>query len=269
MPDPVEIKVLVAHSDPLVSAGLCATLRKRRDLRVAVRNPESTVSRSTASHCFSPDVVVADYDSGLRLTALTDAWTDRVMILTHIHSEAKICHALEQGVRGYLLLGCGVEELIQGIRSMHSGGVALDPLVAGRIADCMKQEALTRREQGILGQMMLGPSNKKIASNLTLAVGTVKTYVKSILRKLDAGNRTEAVAIAQRRGISGRGAQMAPTAGARATELAGAIKCFETPPPNIGHSTPPSLPESTPLPDGGRGRNHGHADTCPQIGERQ
>jgi DNA-binding NarL/FixJ family response regulator len=86
---------------------------------------------------------------------------------------------------------------------MHSGGIALDPLVAGRIADCMKQEALTRREQGILGQMMLGLSNKKIASNLTLAVGTVKTYVKSILSKLDAGNRTEAVAIAQRRGILG------------------------------------------------------------------
>jgi DNA-binding NarL/FixJ family response regulator len=53
----------------------------------------------------------------------------------------------------------------------------------------------------ILGQIMLGLSNERIASNLTVAVGTVKTHIKSILRKLDAASRTEAVAIAQRRRI--------------------------------------------------------------------
>ncbi|MDB6100900.1 MAG: hypothetical protein JWO52_899 [Gammaproteobacteria bacterium] len=204
MPEAFEINVFIAHSDPLISAGLCATLGKRRDLRVVVRNPESTVLSSTARHCSSSDVVVADYDSGLRLTALKHAWTDhRVMILTHIDSEARICHALEQGVRGYLLRGCGLDELIQGIRSVHNGGIALDPLVAGRVADCMRHEALTRREEDILGQIMLGLSNKRIASNLTVAVGTVKTHVKSVLRKLDAASRTEAMAIAQRRGILG------------------------------------------------------------------
>jgi DNA-binding NarL/FixJ family response regulator len=203
MPQPFEIKVLIAHSDPLISAGLDATLRKRRDFKVAVCHPKSTVSHSTASHFPSPDVVVADYDSGLRLIALEDAWTDQVMILTHCDSEAKICRALEQGVRGYLLLGCGLEDLMQGIRSMHIGRIALDPLVTSRIADHMKQEALTRREEDILGHIMLGLSNKSIASKLTVAVGTVKTHVKSILSKLDAESRTEAVAIAQRRGILG------------------------------------------------------------------
>ncbi len=49
--------------------------------------------------------------------------------------------------------------------------------------------------------MMLGLSNKAIASKLTLAVGTVKTHVKSVLEKLDATSRTQAVSIAQRRGI--------------------------------------------------------------------
>ncbi|MDB6045492.1 MAG: Transcriptional regulator, LuxR family [Gammaproteobacteria bacterium] len=203
MPQPFEIKVLIAHSDPLISAGLDATLTKRPDFKVAVCNPESTVSHSTASHFPSPDVVVADYDSGLRLTALKEAWTDRVMILTHSDSEAKICHALEQGVRGYLLLGCRLEDLMQAIRSMHKGGIAWDPLVASRIAERMKQEALTRREEDILEEIMLGLSNKAIASKLAVAVGTVKTHVKSILSKLDAASRTEAVAIAQRRGILG------------------------------------------------------------------
>jgi DNA-binding NarL/FixJ family response regulator len=203
MPQPFEIKVLIAHSDPLISAGLDVTLGQRRDFKVAVCNPELTVSHSTASHFSSPDVVVADYDSGLRLIALKDAWTDRVMILTPSDSEAKICQALELGVRGYLLLGCRLEDLMQGIRSMHKGGVAWDPLVASRVADRMKQEALTRREEDILAEIMLGLSNKAIASKLTVAVGTVKTHVKSILGKLDAASRTEAIAIAQRRGILG------------------------------------------------------------------
>jgi ATP/maltotriose-dependent transcriptional regulator MalT len=59
-------------------------------------------------------------------------------------------------------------------RTLRNQGIALDPLVASRVADCMKQEALTRREKDILGQIMLGLSNKSIASNLTVAVGTVK-----------------------------------------------------------------------------------------------
>jgi DNA-binding CsgD family transcriptional regulator len=72
----------------------------------------------------------------------------------------------------------------------------------------MKQQALTRRESDILRHMMQGLSNKAIACRLTLAVGTVKTHVKSILEKLDAVSRTEAVAIAQRRGMLSEEAQL-------------------------------------------------------------
>src|SRR5262249_17874221 len=103
--------------------------------------------------------------------------------------------------RGYMLMGCSLQDLSDGLRSIYMGGIALGPLVASRIADRMKQQALTRREGDILRYMMLGMSNKAIASKLTLAVGTVKTHVKSVLEKLDASSRTQAVSIAQRRGI--------------------------------------------------------------------
>jgi DNA-binding NarL/FixJ family response regulator len=187
----VRIRVLIAHGDPLISAGLTATLSRLRDFEattVAARQPAA-------------DVVIADYDSGLRLIASGGALGRRVMILTHSDSEAKICHALEQGARGYLLLGCSLQDLVDGLRSVHLGGIALGPLVASRIADRMKQQALTPREADILRYLMLGLSNKAIASKLTLAVGTVKTHVKSVLEKLDATSRTQAVSIAQRRGI--------------------------------------------------------------------
>jgi two-component system NarL family response regulator len=147
------------------------------------------------------EVVIADYDSGLQLIASADSLSQHVVILTHSDSEAKICHALEQGARGYVLLGGSVQDLVDALKSVHLGGIAVGPLVASRIADRMKQQALTRRETDIMRQMMLGMSNKAIASKLALAVGTVKTHVKSILEKLDANSRTEAVSIAQRRGI--------------------------------------------------------------------
>jgi DNA-binding NarL/FixJ family response regulator len=194
------LKVLLAHSDPLIAAGLVTLLRKQRDFEVFVCSRALT-SNATARHLPPAHVAVADYDSGLRLLASAGAGRPRVMILTHSDSEAKICRALEQGARGYLLLGCSLQELINALRSVNVGGLALGPLVLSRMADWIRHQALTRREEDILRQLMLGLSNKGISRQLTLAVGTVKTHVKAILRKLDATNRTEAVAIAQRRGI--------------------------------------------------------------------
>jgi DNA-binding NarL/FixJ family response regulator len=202
MPQPSKIKVHIAHSDPLIAAGLAATLKRQPDFTLVSDRPDCTVAHSEG-HAPAGDVVVADYDTGLRLANSRSWRRERVLILilTHNDSEARICHALEQGARGYLLLGCSLKDLLAGLRSVHAGHIALGPLVASRIAERMKQQALTRREGDILRQMMLGLSNKKIALELMMAVGTVKTHVKSILRKLEATSRTEAVAIAQRRGI--------------------------------------------------------------------
>ena len=197
MPKPTEIKVLIAHSNPLVSAGLYAMLGKEGDLSVELRSDELCASPRETPSLFSPDVIVADYDSGLQFVTSSD----RVVILTHTDGEAKICHALEQGARGYLLLDCGLQDLLDSLRSVHAGGIALAPLVAARVADRMTQHALTSREGQVLRQLMLGLSNKAIAGNLALSEGTVKTHVKSILNKLGARSRTGAAAIAQRRGL--------------------------------------------------------------------
>jgi DNA-binding NarL/FixJ family response regulator len=196
-----KIRVLIAHGDPLIAAGLAATLQKQRDLEAVFCTPAMRESSAAARDLPPADVVVADYDSGLRLIASAGAASHRVVILTHSDSEARICHALEQGARGYLLLGCSLQDVLDGLRSVRGGGMAMSPLVASRVAEWMNHRALTRREGDILRQMMLGLSNKRIAIELNMAVGTVKTHVKSVLGKLDAASRTEAVAIAQRRGI--------------------------------------------------------------------
>jgi len=137
----------------------------------------------------------------MRLIDTTPRFTGGLLILTSQDSEARIWHALERGARGYLPLGCSLQELIHGIRAVNGGGVAVAPLVAHRMAQRMTQQVLTAREEVVLGELMLGRSDKEIALKLSVALGTVKTHVKAILVKLEAGNRTEAVVIAQRRGI--------------------------------------------------------------------
>jgi two-component system response regulator DesR len=183
----------------VVSAGLVAILTGTRDFRVtAVDRAASPLPGGASAEV---DVVVADYHSALRLIAATPELSQRMLILTDSDSEAKIRHALERGVRGYLLLGCSLAELLHGIRVVRQGDVALDPVAASRITEMMNQPALTHRERAILSQVMLGLSNKRIALKEGVAVGTVKTHIKSILGKLKVASRTQAAIIARRRGL--------------------------------------------------------------------
>ena len=196
-----EIRVLISHSDPLISAGLEAVLQNRRGLKVVFPRFGSELAHDIDGESAEADVVIADYESALRLSETSRESRSRLVILTHSDSEARICRALERGARGYLLLGCSPEDLVEGIRSVYHGGVAFGPLVTRRIAENMTQQALTAREESVLRQLMLGLSNKRIAVKFTLTEGTVKTHVKSILAKLNAASRTEAIAIAHRRGL--------------------------------------------------------------------
>jgi DNA-binding NarL/FixJ family response regulator len=201
VPHSCEIRVLISHSDPLVSAGLEAVLQKRRDVKVVFPRFGSEFAHEIDGESAEADVVIADYESALRLSETSRESRGRLVILTHSDSEAQICRALERGARGYLLLGCSPEDLVEGIRSVYQGGVAFGPQVARRIAENMTQQALTAREESVLRQLMLGLSNKRIAVQFTLTEGTVKAHVKSILAKLNAASRTEAIAIAHRRGL--------------------------------------------------------------------
>jgi DNA-binding NarL/FixJ family response regulator len=194
-------RVLIAHADPLIAAGLEASLREH-GFDVLGLDDEAALAHPNAGAVAGADLAVADYDSGLDLLGSIARCCDRVMILTHRDGEAEVCHALEQGATGYLLHGCSVAEILHGIRLMSDGGIVLAPLAASRVAERMQQQVpLTSRELDILRLMISGLSNKRMARALDVAVGTVKAHVKSVLRKLGAANRTHAVAVAQRRGI--------------------------------------------------------------------
>jgi DNA-binding NarL/FixJ family response regulator len=201
MQSSAEIQVLVVHEDPLVSAGLAATLAQQEGFQVKLGMPPLEPPQPS-------DVVVADYEQGLDLIAIArqhpraqHLGLPKVLIVTHCESEWEVRNALERGARGYLLQNCKVEEVVEGVRALHRGVRHLSAEVTQCMADSLTRERLTSRETDVLRLMAQGQGNKLIAKQLNIAVGTVKTHVKGILGKLDAACRTEAAAVADRRGL--------------------------------------------------------------------
>src|SRR5258706_1703055 len=205
---PVEsIKVLVLHRDALVASGLAATLRERPDIEV-VGAQACACDVAPRPGDRRADVVVADYENGLALiasdrarTSLRHADNANVLIVTQRDSEREIRHALEHGVRGYLILGCGVDEVVDAVRTLHRGVRYVGAVAARRLADSVACELLTARETDVLRLVVEGHGNKTIANRLDIAIGTVKTHLKAIFQKLEASSRTQVAAVAERRGL--------------------------------------------------------------------
>jgi len=188
------LNVLVRHAEPLLAVGLVAALRQQPDFEVLVHGVDDLAA------CEAVDVVVADYEAGLELAAEGPRHA-RVMVVTLNSREQEIRVALQGGVHGYLLLGCGLDELAAGVRTVGLGSRYLCLAAAQRIAESMTREALTAREDDVLRLLALGHGNKAIARELGIAIGTVKAHMKGIMQKLDAASRTEAASIAVRRGL--------------------------------------------------------------------
>ena len=185
------IEVLVEHEDTLLQAGL-TTLLGRFDELVVKNAGEDPI-----------DVLVTDYQAGLRRLRLADAAVGRprIIILTRRDSELDIRCALSQGIDGYMIVGCSVESVVQAVRAVHQGLRHMDPVATHRVAESMFHEPLTGREKQVLQLVATGCANKVIAARLQIGVGTVKTHMRSVLDKLDVASRTEAAAVAHRRGL--------------------------------------------------------------------
>ncbi len=202
------IRVLVVHGDAVSLAGLSATFRKCPEFDIVNADDDSA-----GAHVMHPsparwlaDVVVADYERGIELAARiarypASAVACKVMIVASADREWEIRHALERGVRGYLLAGCALSELTVGVHAVHKGIRHLGAGVAQRLAESLSGESLTLREEAVLRLVVDGLGNKAIATRLDIAVGTVKSHVKGVFNKLNVESRTQAVAAAERRGL--------------------------------------------------------------------
>ena len=116
-------------------------------------------------------------------------------------SEEDIRRALKAGAKGYLVKGTAPPQIREAVRKVAEGESLLPAAVASKLAESMTHPELSERERQVLQCMANGRSNKEIGQVLYISENTVKAHVKSILTKLDAMGRTEAIAIALQRGL--------------------------------------------------------------------
>ena len=198
-----KVRVLIAHCDAIVSAGLAALLGGECDMQLT---PSALEVRPPA------DVIILDYKGALehmrqRANAPQHGEPQaRVLIVTQMEREWEVRTAMMAGVHGYLLQNCAADQLPAAVRTLSRGMRYLSADLSRCVADSFTRIDLTSRETDVLQLLAQGQCNKSIARELGIGVGTVKTHVKGLFDKLGATARTHAVVLATRRGLVGEGA---------------------------------------------------------------
>ncbi len=209
------IRIMIADDHPVVRDGLVAVLGTQPDFEiVSLAATGEEVLRIVEIQ--RPDIVLLDLEmpemDGIEVlqNLKSDYPQIKTIVFTAFDTDERIVGALRAGAKGYLLKGAPSQELFEAVRTVSAGGSLLQPVIASKLIEHVSGEnndlneiniPLTMREKDVLDQLALGKTNKEIALELVISERTVKFHVSSILSKLGAGNRTEAVTIAARQGL--------------------------------------------------------------------
>lgn len=206
MSEPAKIRVFSVDDHPLLREGIAAVVNNEPDM-VMVAQASNGREAIQQFRDQQPDVTLMDLRlpdiSGIdAMIAIRQESPDaRVVMLTTFEGDVEIQRALAAGARGYILKNMPPRELVGVIRQVYAGKKRIPVEIAAQIAEHLSDEPLTEREREVLQHVAGGNRNRDIADRLFISEETVKVHVKHIMAKLGASDRTEAVAIAVRRGI--------------------------------------------------------------------
>ena len=216
------IKLLIADDERLFRQSLKILLETGSDIKV-VADAADGQEAVTAARETAPDLALLDVDmpkmDGIKAARLIGAVSPRtkILMLSVHHEDDKINAALRAGAIGYILKDTDRGDFINIIRQTHAGKVFSSPYLAhlaleqasnrktdpsqARITKFAERFGLTDLELKILRLVTEGLSNEEIGSINQLARETIKGHLKSLFRKLDVKNRTEAAVLAVREGL--------------------------------------------------------------------
>ncbi|GAC1656072.1 MAG: response regulator transcription factor [Ktedonobacteraceae bacterium] len=214
------VRIVLADDHPIVREGLRTVLETQADFIVVAEatNGEEAVYFVAR---FQPDILLLDLEMPvmdgveairrLRAAFVSHALPSlpRIIVFTAFDNDERIIHAIQAGADGYLLKGAPRDDIFNAMRTTLGGGSLLQPIVASKLLHHVGQkslqltpgETLTERELEVLHLLAQGMPNKEIAGKLVISERTAKFHVSSIMGKLGATNRTEAVSLAAQKGI--------------------------------------------------------------------
>ena len=199
------IRVLSADAHPLLREGIATIINDQPGMLVVAR----AASGREAIQQFrvhQPDITLLDTRlpdiSGIDtlLTIRQEFPVARIVMVTDVARDVDIQRAFKAGARGYALKTILPSELIKAVHKVIGGEKHIPPAIAACLVEHLSDDDLSERETQVLQHVAGGNRNRDIAKLLFIAEETVKVHLKHIMEKLRAHDRTQAVAIAARRG---------------------------------------------------------------------
>ena len=214
-------RVLMVDGMTLVRQGIQRLLRDQSSIEIVgeAAGADDAADLVRRTH---PDVVLLaqdmpDLETSEIIPLLKRERQDvEVIVLSDAIDEERAFEALRAGASGYILKDIFPDALVQAIHGVCSGRAIVDPYVTRQVVNrfrtLMQERArfleprrfadLTERELTIVAEMANGATDREIARTVRVAESTVKSHVRTILRKIGARNRTQAVAVMLRRGVA-------------------------------------------------------------------
>ena len=200
------IRILTVDDHPLILEGIASVLQRQTDMEL-VGEASDGFQAIEAFGKLRPDVALIDLQmpgmNGIdTIIAILEKWPGaRCVVLTTYAGDVQATRALKAGAKGYLLKSMLRKDLVDTIRTVHSGKSRIPAEIATELASHLTSDALSAREIEVLRMVGEGCSNKIVADHLKISEDTVKGHMRSILAKLNANDRTHAVMIAVKRGF--------------------------------------------------------------------
>lgn len=205
------IRILVVDDHKMVAEAIATILGDEPDIEV-VAIAGTVIDAQRLAQTRAPDVVVMDYQlpDGDGAEAARRIRTERpatqIVMVTASGHDTVLASALDAGCAAFVTKDRAMEDVVDAVRAAHAGEATIPADMLARLLPRLRSTsrrvgALTTREREVLGLLAEGLSNDEIAGRLVLSVSTVRNHVQSILRKLEARSRLEAVTIAVRQGI--------------------------------------------------------------------
>ncbi|WP_256842672.1 response regulator transcription factor [Ornithinimicrobium cryptoxanthini] len=216
------IRVVIADDQPMVRQGIAMLLGAEADMEVVGEAGDGAEAiRMVDRH--RPDLVLMDVRmpgmDGIEATRrLIQERTDdpdqitKVLVLTTFDEDAALYGTLRAGASGYMLKHAAPTELIDAIRRVAGGDAWIDPVVAPKVLDTLREMAsanpegrpsldmLTPRELDVLSELSDGATNSQLSKRMVLSEATVKTHISRMLMKTGCHDRAQLVALAYRSG---------------------------------------------------------------------